>query len=311
MCSSDEGKISRRSSRKVKPLEDIEPTNFVKTTYTYGAPPTKQGPRDLLVDLYTPRNVVGPWPLVTWLHSGGFRSGTRRNRKHGIVADAFARRGYASAFLDYRLARPPAILTRPARQLVPKLIEDSEKHGEEMQESFRRQRPIAVVEDVCSFYQWIEGRQTEFRLNGEHILAGSSSGGISVLNSLMLHEAIDQQLPKIRSAFVFSGGFAYPSYWKDGDTRILALHNPNDAHVPFSSINRIESLARENFKLLVSAQHAHGSFSLTPEQHSSDAVDYLIAFDRRVPPQPTSPKWHVISRQGRRIKRTDQAFCAH
>jgi acetyl esterase/lipase len=83
-------------------MNDVEPVHFVRTTYTYASPLTKQGPTDLLVDLYLPRNVLGPWPLVTWLHAGGFRTGTRRNRKHGLVADGFARQGYVrwSSFFD-------------------------------------------------------------------------------------------------------------------------------------------------------------------------------------------------------------------
>ena len=114
-----------------------------------------------------------------------------------------SRYSYACAFLDYRLARPPAILTLPSRRLFPQLLEDAEKCGEEMQESFRRQRPIAVVEDVSSFYLWLSTRMAEFNLSGAHILAGSSAGGISVLNTLMLHSRIKHPLPKIRSAFVF------------------------------------------------------------------------------------------------------------
>ena len=263
-------------------MKDVEPIHFIKTTHAYASPATKQGSRELLVDMYFPRHVRGPWPLVTWLHSGGFRSGTRRNRKHGLIADGFARQGYACAFLDYRLARPPAILERPTRKMAPVFIEDFKKHGEEMQESFRRQRPLAVVEDICSFYSWLNTTGEDFHLNDQHILAGSSAGGISVLNALMLHEAIEKKLPRIRSAFVFSGGFAYPSYWKDGETRILALHNPSDAHVPYSSIERVAGLAKANFTLLVSDEHAHGSFMLQPDQDYLEAIDQLIAFDRAV-----------------------------
>jgi len=161
------------------------------------------------------------------------------------------------------------------------LIADSEKCGDVMQESFRRHRPIAVVEDVCSFYAWIASRNEEFQLNGEHILAGSSAGGISVLNTLMLHRPLRRRLPRIRTAFVFSGGFAYPSYWRDRDTRILALHNPNDSQVPFSSIKRVEEIARRNFQLIASETHAHGSCALSPEEDYLTAIDRLISFDLR------------------------------
>jgi len=261
-------------------LKDVEPIHFVKSTYIYAAPETKQGPREKHVDLYLPRHVPGPWPLVTWLHAGGFRSGTRRNRKHGLAADAFARHGYACAFIDYRLARPPAVLSRPSRQLVRLLIADAEACGDEMQESFRRQRPIAVIEDVATFYQWLAPRMAEFNLDGSHILAGSSAGGISVLNSLALSPNLQLELPEIRTAFVFSGGFAYPSYWRDTDTRILAFHNLADAHVPYSSIQRLEGIAKRNFTLVTSDRHAHGSFATDQEEDYLVSIARLIAFDR-------------------------------
>jgi hypothetical protein len=197
-----------------------------------------------------------------------------------LIADAFVKQGYACAFLDYRLARPAAVLTLASRRLLPKIIEDAELSGEEMQESFRRRRPIAVVEDVCNFYSWLSGRESEFNLSGSHILAGSSAGGISVLNTLMLYEKLEKSLPKIRSAFVFSGGFAYPSFWRDTDTRVLALHNPLDAHIPFSSIQRVAKIAKRNFTLIVSGQHAHGSPCVNSEESYAAAVARLIAFDQ-------------------------------
>ena len=75
-------------------LKDHPPTHFVKTTHAYASPMTKRGPLELLVDFYLPKNSQGPWPLVSWLHAGGFRTGTRRNRKHALVADGFTRQGY-------------------------------------------------------------------------------------------------------------------------------------------------------------------------------------------------------------------------
>lgn len=269
-------------------MKDVEPIHFIKSTHIYAASETKQGPRLKLLDLYQPRHIPGPWPLVVWLHSGGFRTGTRRNRKHGLIAEAFARAGYATACLDYRLARPPAVLKRPARQLMGYLKEDSEKWGEEMQENFRRQRAVAVVEDVCSFYEWIAPNLEVFNLSGEHILAGSSAGGISVLNVLMLPEHINRRIPPIRSAFVVSGGFPFPSYWKDGDTRILAVHNPEDPQVPFSSIRRVEEIAKHNFTLIVAPEQAHGATSLSPAENIAAGVERFIAFDRgeALPPVP-------------------------
>ncbi|MFN3973103.1 MAG: alpha/beta hydrolase [Gemmobacter sp.] len=259
---------------------DLVSNPFVRATHVYAAALTKKGARELGVDICLPDTSTGPVPLVAWLHAGGFRTGSRLSPKHDLIARAFARHGYAVAFLDYRLARPAAILGRATRLSLPGLIADSEQHGEEMHETFRKERALAVVEDVCDFYDWIVPRQAEFGLDGVHILAGSSAGGISVLNTLMLHRVIRRRLPPIRSAFVLSGGFAYPSHWRDGDTRILALHNPADPKVAFSSIRRVQGMAQRNFTLLAEDGHGHGAVSLSRDEDLAAGVARLVAFDR-------------------------------
>jgi dienelactone hydrolase len=262
-------------------VKDVPEMCFERFSYVFSRPDTKQGKLDLRADLYLPDNSTGPWPLVVWVHAGGFRAGTRRNRKHGLIAETLAREGYAMACIDYRLARPPAVLTAPARRAMGALIRDSEKWGEEMQEPFRRQRPIAVVEDICAFFKWINKRLEHFNLTGEFVLGGSSAGGISVFNAIMLHDVIGQPLPTIRTGLVLSGGFAYPSFWRPTDTRFLAIHNPNDAHVPFSSVARINELAGDQLDLIAAPEQPHGSPCLSPAEPLPVAVRRLVAFDQR------------------------------
>jgi len=268
-------------------VKDVPEIFFKKSSYVFSRPDTKRGKFDLLVDFYLPRHLSGPWPLVVWVHAGGFHSGTRRNRKHGLLAETFAQEGYAMACIDYRLARPPAVLTRPARRAMDDLINDSVKWGEEMQENFRNQRAIAVVEDICAFFKWIKKRLNRFNLTGEYILGGSSAGAISVLNAIMLHDVIGQPLPAIRTGLVLSGGFAYPSYWRPSNTKLLAIHNPYDPSVPYSSIARLKDLAGDDLQLITAYEQTHGSPCLSPAEPFSVAVRRLIAFDRRQPVQET------------------------
>lgn len=262
-------------------MKDVPKTFSRKSSYVYSRPDTKRGKIDLLADVYLPKHFSCPRPLVVWVHSGGFRSGTRQHRNHGLLAEAFAEEGYATACIDYRLARPPAVLTRPARRAMHDLIDDSINWGEEMQETFRRQRAIAVVEDICAFFKWIGKRLNLFNLTGEFILGGSSAGGISVLNAIMLHDVISQPLPAIRTGLVLSGGFAYPSFWRPSNTRFLAIHNPSDPKVPYSSIARLKDLAGDDLRLITAHEQEHGSPCLSPSEPVSVAVRRLIAFDRR------------------------------
>ena len=62
------------------------------------------------LDLYLPTTGAGPFPLVVWIHGGGFSGGTK-TLADGAPARRLADRGFAIASLEYRLsgeARFPA-----------------------------------------------------------------------------------------------------------------------------------------------------------------------------------------------------------
>jgi acetyl esterase/lipase len=74
------------------------------------------GFRPLELDLYLPSSVAGPWPVVVYVHGGGWQRGTRRDPPPFLDPDFYdqiASAGFAVAAVDYRLsgeARFPAQL---------------------------------------------------------------------------------------------------------------------------------------------------------------------------------------------------------
>ncbi len=72
----------------------------VATDLLYGSVETAQGPFDLKLDLYLPTNVPPPFPVVVWIHGGGWQSGSKANP----TAKPLASQGYAVASIDYRLS---------------------------------------------------------------------------------------------------------------------------------------------------------------------------------------------------------------
>lgn len=56
--------------------------------------------RDLRLDLYLPTETAGPWPVVVWIHGGGWSRGS----KDPCPAVPLTRYGYAVASVSYRLA---------------------------------------------------------------------------------------------------------------------------------------------------------------------------------------------------------------
>ncbi|MDB4679826.1 alpha/beta hydrolase [Planctomycetaceae bacterium] len=52
-----------------------------------------------LLDLYLPKKGDGPFPVVTWVHGGGWKNGSRKN----CPASWLVEHGFAVASIDYRL----------------------------------------------------------------------------------------------------------------------------------------------------------------------------------------------------------------
>jgi hypothetical protein len=248
---------------------------------TYAAAPTSRGDRSLMADVTLPDG--GPSDLLVWLHSGGFRTGSRQHRNHGVIARLFAQHGIATAFIDYRLARPPARLRPASLAMLPALEADARAAGEEMPESFWGPRPLAVVEDVCAFMAHAEARAAAWGLSGRFLLGGSSAGAISVLNALWLPPFLGLERPAVSTVFAFSGGFAYPSFRHATGARIFALHNPGDTRVPVSSIRRLAArtaIGDDPVTLIEDAANSHGDFCITPNEPVKEAIARAAAFHR-------------------------------
>ncbi len=59
------------------------------------------GDRPLLLDLYSPTNLMGKVPGLIFIHGGGWKSGKRQDYR--VYTSYFATRGYVAATIDYRL----------------------------------------------------------------------------------------------------------------------------------------------------------------------------------------------------------------
>jgi acetyl esterase/lipase len=102
------------------------------------------GGKPRLADLYIPAGVQGPFPVVLWVHGGGWRFGDRKLAPD--LSRFFAQRGFAMVSIDYRLSEE---VTFPA--------------------------PII---DVKAAVRWVRSVAERFSLDPDRIaLWGSSAGG--------------------------------------------------------------------------------------------------------------------------------------
>lgn len=102
------------------------------------------GRREHRLDVYRPRGATGPWPVVLYIHGGGFRILSKDS--HWIMGVRFARAGYLVLNINYRLA--------PAHRFP------------------------AALEDACAAYVWMVRHGASLGADlSRLVLAGESAGG--------------------------------------------------------------------------------------------------------------------------------------
>lgn len=122
-----------------------------QTTPTHSVPYQTLGNRELIIDIYHPPQGTPPFPVVLWLHDGGWLSG---NRALPAFVAPLLGRGVAIASIDYRLTS------------------EAGRYGAE---------PVtfpAQIHDAKGAVRWLRGHADGFGLDPRRIGAwGSSSGG--------------------------------------------------------------------------------------------------------------------------------------
>jgi acetyl esterase/lipase len=135
-------RITRDQDRDNRRPGALRPASAVRRIddLVYASP----GGAPLLADLFLPDDCAGPWPVIVWLHGGGWRFGDRRYAPD--LSRRFASHGFAMASIDYRLT---------TNAIFP-----------------------AAIEDVKSAVRWLRASADHYGLDGSHIgLWGSSAGG--------------------------------------------------------------------------------------------------------------------------------------
>jgi len=244
----------------------------------FARPPGKKGAQKLRARIILPTVGTAPHPLLIWMHSGGFRTGTIDHPNHTEMATEFARYGVAMAFIEYRLKTPLQNLSKQSQNLQPRLDAISAQGDFGMPDGLSGTAALAAAEDCILFLLWLAKHGASHGLGGELMLGGSSAGAITVLNTLFLAPHLGIKLPRISTAFVMSGAFVYPELYAPTPTRILAQHRESDRKVPIASIRHFAEIAASQCTLQEHLDHPHGGLKLTPREPLANAVNRLMQF---------------------------------
>lgn len=119
------------------------------------------------LDVYRPKQVEGPLPIVLYIHGGGFQILSKDT--HWLMGLAFARQGYLVFNVSYRLAP--------------------------------RHRFPAAIRDVCSAFEWIVANAATYGGDVARTIVAGESAGANLAVSLTLATTYPRNEPFARAVY--------------------------------------------------------------------------------------------------------------
>lgn len=196
----------------------------VDATYdiTYGSAINDQGEvQELRLDLYEPSgDTDDARPVLLLAHGGGFVAGSKNNPRMVALATEFARRGWVTASIDYRLAT-----TLPKHELAAGFVlgdSDAIRNAQH---------------DMQAAVRWFRANASELRIDpGTIAVGGLSAGALAALETNFNPEDPGESgnpgWPSDVSAAVSIAGTSDLRRIEPGAPPILMFHGTNDLTVP-------------------------------------------------------------------------------
>lgn len=197
-------------------------------------------PEDLLLDWYAPADDdLAARPVIVWVHGGGFRVGNR-----GTLADtaaAYARRGYVTLTIDYRL--DPGSLCQDVQDEITTDPADRIRCVEAI---------AAAQHDAQAAVRWVRANAEELGADTNRIaIGGFSAGAVTAVHVAQrsddpgdVGEHLDQP-STVSLALVASGCSFFPGSIDATDPPMSLLASEFDQAVPFSCVDQTVQRSRE------------------------------------------------------------------
>ncbi|RPD90696.1 lipase [Aureibaculum marinum] len=195
-----------------------------KTTYTYAI----KGTDTLMLDVYLPKKskTTDAFPVLLWMHGGGFGGGTRDNPSEQKLAEYVTKHKVVGVSISYRLTRKGTLTGFGCD--CPK---------EEKNNTFK-----AAVEDYMDAALFLVKNKEKFKIDSSKIIAGGSSAGAeAILNAVFMREHFIQDLEKYKTVqfagvFSLAGAVVNANYiTKDNSIPTVLFHGTDDNLVPFGT----------------------------------------------------------------------------
>ena len=213
--------------------------------------------RPLFMDVFSPHgDTVTKRPAIIFAHSGAFMLGSRKNDDMIALCDSFARRGYVTATIDYRLGMG-AQVTRFIGMITK--LEVTEKNA--------NRAAYRALQDSRAAIRFLKHNAETFGIDSTKIyMAGSSAGAFATLANIYLDK--NEELPpevfskptlgcldsfgvqgynSIADAVISLWGAIQNTNIIENDTTpVLLVHGEADDVVPFGKGIPLEGMVEPN-----------------------------------------------------------------
>lgn len=244
--------------------------------------------RSLLMDIFTPKNdTVTNRPAIIFVHGGAFLLGTRHNEDMVALCDSFAKMGYVTASIEYRLG-VGAQVTRTLGQITN--INVSE-------DNFSR-AVYRGIQDGRAAVRFLKQNATSYGIDTNLIyMVGSSAGGFVSLHNIYMDK--NSEIPSAASQTPDLGlldaigvsGYgsqtkAVVPFWaaiqntnliEDNEAPALLIHGTNDDIVPYKKGAPLSNFIPPNPVLSFNIPETYGSYCIDTAL-SNKSIDHETYF---------------------------------
>ncbi|MCU1351141.1 MAG: hypothetical protein JWM05_350 [Acidimicrobiales bacterium] len=231
---------------------------------SYGSAPDRQGKAvDLKLDLYQPTgDQARARPVLIWAHGGSFCCGDKGGGIPPLIGDAFAKRGYVVASINYRLLAT----TGCGGGVTPDCSSAA----------------IEAVHDHQAAVRWLRSKATTYRIDPNRIsTGGESAGAITATGTgLMADQPGSSGTPgvssKVQAWVSLSGGLPNGLFVDSTDAPGYLFSGTADTTVPYIwSTQTAQAMVAAGvpvvFKTFVGAGHV-------PWDHSTEIISQTANF---------------------------------
>jgi predicted esterase len=229
--------------------------------------------RPLFMDISVPHgDTLKNRPAIIFAHSGGFLLGSRYNDDMTALCDSFARRGFVTATIDYRIGMG-ATVTRFLGIIIGLKVTETNGYR-----SFYR-----GIQDSRAAIRFLKQNAGVYGIDTTKVyFVGSSAGAILSLHNVYLDQP-DEILPdafstpslgsldsigvqgfgaKASATVGMWGSLQAPELIENEDTPIFLIHGTDDDIVPFKKGILLEGIVPSNPAVSVTLPESYGSFCI-------------------------------------------------